>query len=267
MKFEKHNKPYLLFDAGGTIVFPNQRFLIQLAQRQGLELTHEQLFDGYYRVMHKLDCDQAHCDKGFNPSPWPEVYINLLSDELKMNSSTAEEIVKTFSARHRERNLWAFTFDWVRETLGLLKNKGYGMSVISNSDHRTKTVIHDIGLDSYFDRVFASEILGVEKPDPRIFEIVLCELELEPNETLYVGDVFYVDVRGANQAGIGGIHLDPLHLFKGWPGVHLERVSDLPNWLDQYIADPAQFEPDLFPFGKVSELSVSSDIFEKLQKT
>ena len=90
-----------------------------------------------------------------------------------------------------------------------------------------------IYLREHFEIVIDSHLVGVEKPDRKIFNLALKELELQPQEAIYIGDLFYVDVWGANQAGIGAIHLDNMGLYAGWAGVHLPSVGGLPNWLAQ----------------------------------
>jgi HAD superfamily hydrolase (TIGR01549 family) len=238
-------KPYLLFDAGGTLVFPDQSFLIQQAREHGIKLTHEQLFNGYYWLIHRLDCE-ARNGGGFpNNHSWPRRYAYALFETLRIDASVTHAVAQAFEARHRSRNLWAFTFDWVRETLFLLKTQGYRMSVISNSDGRTAEVFHDLNLTDYFERIFDSTLLKTEKPNPAIFEWVLRELNLRPADALYVGDFYEADVRGANRAGLGALHLDPLGLYAAWPGVHLPDVRRLPDWLARYVVTPWAF--DLFP--------------------
>jgi putative hydrolase of the HAD superfamily len=49
--------------------------------------------------------------------------------------------------------------------------------------------------------VFSSEI-GKRKPHPAIFEAVLSRLGVAPEETLFVGDRRYEDVRGAKELGM-----------------------------------------------------------------
>lgn len=237
-------KPYLLFDAGGTLVFPDQSFLVRQARTHGIELGEARLFDGYYRLIHALDC-QAGKQSGMFPTPWPRGYAYALFETLGMASPATDVVAQAFEDHHCHKNLWTFTFDWVRKVLSNLAAQGYHMSVISNSDGRTAQVFHDLGLDHYFEYIFDSKILGAEKPDPAIFEAALHELYLSPIDTLYIGDIFHVDVLGANQAGLGGLHLDPLRLYRGWPGIHLRDVRDLPGWLDNYHVRSAN--PDLFP--------------------
>jgi FMN phosphatase YigB (HAD superfamily) len=120
------------------------------------------------------------------------------------------------------------------------------MSVISNSDGRTTQAFGDVGLRRYFEGIFESQTQGVEKPNPKIFERALSQLDLKPSEALYIGDIFEVDVKGANWAGLGAVHLDPLGLYAGRSGVHLRDVHHLPGWLDRYVANPNAF--DVFPF-------------------
>ena len=55
-----------------------------------------------------------------------------------------------------------------------------------------------------------SQLVGVEKPDPRIFAIALERLGLAPADGLYVGDIYEVDVIGARRAGLDVILLDPM---------------------------------------------------------
>jgi FMN phosphatase YigB (HAD superfamily) len=112
------------------------------------------------------------------------------------------------------------------------------MSVVSNSGGNVAHQIADLGLSSYFDEVFDSHPLGVEKPDPRIFQLVLANLGLRPAECLFVGDVFMVDVIGANAAGIAAIHLDPLDLYAGWPGIHTRDLQSFADALTSGKLDP-----------------------------
>jgi FMN phosphatase YigB (HAD superfamily) len=50
----------------------------------------------------------------------------------------------------------------------------------------------------------------VEKPFPRIFEIGLAAVGAVARETLYVGDIYAIDVLGAQDAGLQAVLIDPL---------------------------------------------------------
>ncbi|MCJ7702776.1 MAG: HAD family hydrolase [Anaerolineales bacterium] len=234
-------KPYLLFDAGGTLVFPDFNYLSQTALDLGLQVCPEQLFAAHNQLIYTLDEDTHQ--RGHLADPFPDGYPQHLFKNQPVEAQAFAAMMAVFDRRSQVKSLWTSTFPWVRTALQTLKDWGYAMSVISNSDGRANQILLDLGLRAYFDQVFDSHILGVSKPDRRIFEIALAHLDLQPAQALYVGDVFYIDVWGANQAGLGCIHLDPDGLYTGWPGAHLPSVAHLPDLLQQQ--GPAAL--DFFP--------------------
>jgi YjjG family noncanonical pyrimidine nucleotidase len=58
------------------------------------------------------------------------------------------------------------------------------------------------GLANYFQSVIISESVGYRKPAPEIFNLALKELQVTPNEALFVGDSISHDYQGAINAGI-----------------------------------------------------------------
>jgi putative hydrolase of the HAD superfamily len=77
--------------------------------------------------------------------------------------------------------------------------------------------------------VIDSAVVGVEKPDPRIFHLVLDKLGIEADGVVHVGDTVRFDVDGARAAGIRPVHLDP-HGDCPVPDGHdhIRGLSDLP---------------------------------------
>jgi len=65
---------------------------------------------------------------------------------------------------------------------------------------------------------------GVEKPDPRFFEIALARSSATRETTIHVGDLYYVDVIGARNAGLRGVLLDEADLR---PAADCPRVRTL----------------------------------------
>ena len=116
----------------------------------------------------------------------------------------------------------------LKETLDQLSTAGYRLHVLSNNSSILRWQLSSLGITKVFDTVTWSEEAGVEKPDPRIFEIGLERIGARPDEAVYVGDSFEADVVGARSAGIIPIHAD----YKGTspPGDHLKiaALADLP---------------------------------------
>jgi glucose-1-phosphatase len=62
-------------------------------------------------------------------------------------------------------------------------------------------------LDSLFEKAYFSFKLKLYKPDPAIFEFVLNDSRLKPEETLFVDD-FKTNIEAARKLGIQTIHLE-----------------------------------------------------------
>ncbi|HID86110.1 MAG TPA: HAD family hydrolase [Anaerolineae bacterium] len=233
-------KPYLLLDAGGTLLFMDQDYLSRLADRHGLQVEAERFYEQHFRLIHWFDT-YVRTHRRFLSRP-SEPYSQILLRLVGLSEEAAEQAAQVAEARHEQENLWGFTFPWVRETLDRLQSEGYRMSVVSNSDGRVEQELHDLEMRGYFERVYDSEVVGVRKPEPGIYEMALKDLGLQPEEALFIGDMFYIDIWGANQVGIPGLHLDPLGLYEGWPGTRIRDLRQLPGWLKEYAKAPEQFE-------------------------
>jgi len=90
-----------------------------------------------------------------------------------------------------------------------VRQAGLRAAVISNSNGSVRSILSALGLTAHVDFVLDSAEVGVEKPDPRIFELALGQARLAPAEAVYVGDLYSVDVRGARASGMRAVLLDP----------------------------------------------------------
>ena len=67
----------------------------------------------------------------------------------------------------------------------------------------------------YFDQVVNSEMAGVKKPNPKIFQLALKMADVSPDNSLMIGDNIEADILGAKAVGFNAIHFnahdDPSH--------------------------------------------------------
>lgn len=62
--------------------------------------------------------------------------------------------------------------------------------------------LRSAGLEQYFSCILVSGDFGFRKPDVRLFEAVLDQLELAADEVLFVGNDMFRDIHGAHEAGM-----------------------------------------------------------------
>ncbi|HDR7438037.1 TPA: HAD-IA family hydrolase, partial [Bacillus anthracis] len=84
------------------------------------------------------------------------------------------------------------------------------VGIITNgSTQRQKAKIFNTNLNRYFETIIISEEAGCSKPDKRIFELALNELNMEPEDVLFVGDDLEKDIGGCQNANIKGVWFNP----------------------------------------------------------
>ena len=90
-----------------------------------------------------------------------------------------------------------------------LRDRGLKTGLVSNAVDPPWLLHRDLerqGLAHLLDVVVFSSEIGKRKPHPAIFEAALDALGVAPEETLFVGDRLYEDVRGAADLGMRTVH-------------------------------------------------------------
>lgn len=88
----------------------------------------------------------------------------------------------------------------------------YPMVLVSNFYGNVETVLEDFGIRKYFKQIIESSVVGVRKPDPKIFELGVKALGVKPEETLVIGDSYKKDIVPAESIGCKVLWLKG----KGW---------------------------------------------------
>ncbi|MEH7384674.1 HAD family hydrolase, partial [Bacillus sp. JJ1521] len=87
-----------------------------------------------------------------------------------------------------------------------LKGDGIQLGIITNGKGQFQMDnIKALGIEKYFDIILISEWEGIKKPDPRIFMKALAQLNVQPNQCIFVGDHPENDVKAARKVGMKGV--------------------------------------------------------------
>ncbi|MCP4584246.1 MAG: HAD family hydrolase [candidate division Zixibacteria bacterium] len=86
----------------------------------------------------------------------------------------------------------------------------YQLGVISNGLAKAQyQKLDSIGIKNIFESITISEEVGLQKPDPRIFWKAGSGLDRKPEECLYVGNSYNIDILGAIAAGMASCWFNP----------------------------------------------------------
>jgi putative hydrolase of the HAD superfamily len=105
-------------------------------------------------------------------------------------------------------------FPHAHETLAYLQSR-YTLHLISNGfKDSTNLKVNGTDLVKYFQNIIISEVVGVNKPDPLIFQHAVDLAGTTKEESLMIGDSIEADIRGALGFGIDAIYFNPYNLVK-----------------------------------------------------
>lgn len=213
----------IFFDAGNTLIFPDYSVIKKVLSECGVESTVKKIRQAEYDAL-------AEAQKVQGTQSW-KTYFGIWLQMAGAKEENVKEIYANLWEKHRQKNLWRLVEESAVETLTELKNRQYKLGVISNSDGSIDKLLADCGLAKYFDVIVDSSVVGVRKPDARIFEFALTEMKAAPGESLVVGDSYENDVSGAENAGLNAVLYDPLNKFDRLECRKINELSELPGLL------------------------------------
>ena len=123
-----------------------------------------------------------------------------------------------------------------KQVLEHLKQKGYPMVLVSNFYGNINQVLKDAGIDGYFEDVIESAVVGVRKPNPAIFALGVCALDLPASQVLVVGDTYGKDIIPAHKLGchtlwIKGLQWEEKKVDESIPDGIIKKLSEMEEFL------------------------------------
>jgi putative hydrolase of the HAD superfamily len=216
----------VFLDAGGVLVNPNWTRVSEVLGRHGVVVSAAALAAAEPHAKRKLDTGETVGATNDHQRGW--TYFNLVLGAAGVALSDAVEAALTeLHLYHQEFNLWETVCDDTEPVLAALRARGFRLAVVSNANGTLHRMFARLGLTDKVDAVFDSCDEGVEKPDPRFFQLALDRVGADAATTVHVGDLFHVDVVGARAAGIEPVLLDVAGLYPEADCTRVRSLSEL----------------------------------------
>lgn len=221
----------VLLDAGGVLLDLDYRFLQRVLAARGCVVEIETLQESEAHA--RTAIERRVREGGRTGDAWRD-YFRFLLSRVGGDPGRTEEVIDVLWEAHLRFGLWTVAIDGAVQAVRAVREAGYRIGVVSNAEGRVEQDLNAAGFDGLLEAVVDSHVVGVEKPDPRIFAIALERLGGEPASTVFLGDVPAVDVAGARAAGIAPILLDRHDLYLDAPAPRLRAIAELPGYLASF---------------------------------
>ena len=167
------------------------------------KITHEEL--RYNRLKHSFNAiDYSISDAQINKIS--DEYIRLLPDNNHL-------------------------FDGTFEILEYLKPK-YNLHIITNGFAEVQSrKMDNAKIESYFQTVTNSEMAGVKKPNPGIFNFAIAQANANIASSIMIGDSYDADVLGALNAGLDAIYFNESNVLVDKNIKQVNNLLELKNFL------------------------------------
>ncbi len=196
----------IFFDIGDTLVFDDPPLPMRLATAfRAVGLTvDEARFPGAYRRGEAYAVEQY-----LRGIPWEDPQslaeaVKRILTTLDLPVPNLPELLMAFRAVPFERRVQPEALALLAE----LKGRGFCVGAISDWETTLPELLKELGIAEYLDALAISEVVGVTKPDPRLFREALHQANVAPENSLHVGDWFELDVTGARAAGMSAVLFD-----------------------------------------------------------
>jgi putative hydrolase of the HAD superfamily len=223
----------VIFDVGNTLFYLDYPRLLATLSGAGLEVaafSPEDAALAERRARPSLSAWLlANAASTEDPASFAR-YVALALENLgiRPGSAALDRAFRALCAEHRRANFFGVPAPRALEAVSALARR-YKLAVVSNAGGKVAAKLAEAGFAPLLAGVVDSGLLGIEKPDRRIFLEGCAHAAVAPERALYVGDLHSIDVLGARGAGLRAVLLDPAGAYaaSGLAGVDL--FADIPS--------------------------------------
>ena len=149
--------------------------------------------------------------------------VEIKVDDITINhlSESYIEYLTTFN------HLFEGTF----EILDYLEDK-YQLHIITNGfDEAQERKLKNSNIRRYFKTITNSEMVGVKKPNPKIFNFALDKANANAEESIMIGDSLEADIEGADKVGMNTIFFDYRYKELPTPYKTINKLIEIKTFL------------------------------------
>ncbi len=188
------------FDKNSKLTF------IYLFEKHKLDIDVEKFLEGYEVI--NLKYWKLYREDKINKD---DLRFNRLKEALDLiNFYASDDLIRILSEDYiTYLTQYNFLFDGTLEILEYLHPK-YHLHILTNGFTEVQSLkMNKSGITKYFKTITDAEMVGVKKPNPKIFNFALHKAEALKTNSIMIGDSFEADILGAIDIGLDAIFFNP----------------------------------------------------------
>ncbi|MCX7838642.1 MAG: HAD-IA family hydrolase [Anaerolineae bacterium] len=222
----------IVFDAGGTLLHMDYdalaRVYVRVAATRGVPVSipHARaVLEALENEMPQRQRQRAVSLEADNGARFWDEFFGDGFRRLGVLDDVTREVTEI---RTRfQRGEFETLYDDVVPTLDALRAQGKQLGILSNFSPNLEDVLRALRIHAYFSFFIVSGIVGVEKPDARIFDLMVHAARVPRHEIVYIGDSVFHDVQGARVAGLAAILLDRYNQHPEFNGARVRTLREV----------------------------------------
>ncbi len=225
----------VLFDVAGVLLIPHPEPITAALHELGIEIGGADFERAHYAGVASIE---DLVEESMPRLPYLETYAAEIGVPEPRRRAAAEALLSLFDSQPLD--VFRLRCRGVPEGMQVLVDKGIKCAVVSNSDGSVAQQLSagrvcQVGKgDGVSIRAIVdSAVVGVSKPDRKIFDIGLAAVATLPFRAAYVGDSVMIDVDGAQRAGMHALHFDPFDFCARDDHDHITSLYDVVAWVDK----------------------------------
>jgi len=198
----------VIFDAGHTLLEMDYACVTAYLVGRGHDVDRERVMAAERRARMRLDVERS--EPAGRRRTGEGRYVRYLADDLGITDDAERRAIAEWRRGFNVPIGLCHQADGAAASaIARACARGLVVGVISNSNGSVRTALERAGLGERLAFVIDSSVVGIAKPDPRIFALGLQAAGVTADEAVYVGDSYFVDVVAAREAGLGAVLFDP----------------------------------------------------------
>lgn len=202
----------IIFDCWGTLFYAEKKFFSSVAKKLGKDPRDYDFLKLFERNFMLSKYENLK-----------EPLSNLLEDMgREVKKEKVDELKEIINDSLCSQKAYPDTIPTLNEL-----NEDYKLGMVTNTDYRSFKCLEDtFDIGEIFDVILKPYEIKALKPNPKVFKIVLEEMDVGKDKALMVGDSLPDDVKAAKQFGMKAVLIDRRNRYPNYEK-RIESLSEL----------------------------------------